>query len=85
MPRISSGHQVLIAGKSYPVVGRVAMDQFVVDLGDDRLPLGSEVVIFGDPGSGEPSAEELGATAGTINYEIVTRIGGRANRVYLDR
>ena len=85
MPRISSGHQVLIAGKSYPVVGRVAMDQFVVDLGDDRLPLGSEVVIFGNPGSGEPSAEELGATAGTINYEIVTRIGGRANRVYLDR
>lgn len=85
MPRISVGHQVLIAGKRYPVVGRVAMDQFVVDLGDDDLPLGSEVVIFGNPDSGEPSAEELSATAGTINYEIVTRIGGRANRVYLNR
>lgn len=85
MPRISLGHQVLISGTRYPVVGRVAMDQFVVDLGDNDLPLGSEVVIFGEPAKGEPSAEQLGATAGTINYEIVTRIGGRASRVYLDR
>jgi alanine racemase len=59
------------------------MDQFVVDVGDHDVSLGSEVVIFGDPAKGEPSADELGAAAGTINYEIVTRIGGRAKRVYL--
>jgi alanine racemase len=84
MPRISVGHNVLIGSKRYPVVGRVAMDQFVVDLGGDKYELGQEVVIFGDSQKGEPTAEELAATAQTVNYEIVTRIGGRAKRVYLN-
>jgi alanine racemase len=83
MPRIAVGAKVLIAGKQFEVSGRVAMDQFVVDIGDHEVSLGAEVVIFGDPAKGEPSAEDLGASAGTINYEIVTRIGGRAKRVYL--
>ena len=83
MPRIAVGAKVLIAGKQFEVSGRVAMDQFVVDIGDHEVSLGTEVVIFGDPAKGEPSAEDLGASAGTINYEIVTRIGGRAKRVYL--
>jgi alanine racemase len=83
MPRIAVGAKVLIAGKQFEISGRVAMDQFVVDVGDHEVSLGSEVVIFGDPAKGEPSADELGAAAGTINYEIVTRIGGRAKRVYL--
>lgn len=85
MPRISEGADVLIQGKRYPIVGRVAMDQFVVDVSDDEIPLGAEVVIFGDPAKGEPSAEELALSAQTVNYEIVTRIGGRANRVFLER
>ena len=85
MPRISVGHEVLISGKQYPVVGRVAMDQFVVDLGSSAPEIGTEVVVFGNPANGEPSAEALGASAGTINYEIVTRIGGRAKRSYLGR
>ena len=85
MPRISTGAEVSILGKRYPIVGRVAMDQFVVDVGDDNIPLGSDAVIFGDPAKGEPSAAELGQSAQSINYEIVTRIGGRANRVYLER
>lgn len=83
MPRIAVGAKVLIAGKQFEVSGRVAMDQFVVDIGDHEVSLGSEVVIVGDPAKGEPSADELGASASTINYEIVTRIGGRAKRVYL--
>lgn len=85
MPRISVNHEVLIAGKLYPVVGRVAMDQFVVDLGSSEPAIGTEVVIFGNPQVGEPSAQALGGSAGTINYEIITRIGGRANRSYLGR
>lgn len=83
MPRIAVGAKVLIAGKQFEISGRVAMDQFVVDVGDHAVALGDEVVIFGDPANSEPSADELGASAGTINYEIVTRIGGRAKRVYL--
>ncbi|NCW95686.1 MAG: alanine racemase [Actinobacteria bacterium] len=85
MPRVSVNHEVLIAGKLFPVVGKVAMDQFVVDLGSSEPAIGTEVVIFGNPQEGEPSAEALGESAGTINYEIVTRIGGRANRSYLGR
>jgi len=85
MPRVSLNHEVLIEGRRYPVVGRVAMDQFVVDLGSSNLSIGTEVVVFGDPERGEPTAEELAASAGTINYEIVTRIGGRAKRIYLGR
>lgn len=83
MPRIAVGAKVLIAGRQFEISGRVAMDQFVVDVADHKVELGAEVVIFGDPAKGEPSAEDLGASAGTINYEIVTRIGGRAKRVYL--
>ena len=83
MPRVSVGAMVSIAGTMFPVVGRVAMDQFVVDVGDQHVSIGQEVVIFGDPAKGEPSAEALGESAGTINYEIVTRIGGRAKRVFV--
>lgn len=83
MPRIAQSPEVLIAGQSFKVSGRIAMDQFVVDVGDHKVSIGDEVVIFGDPARGEPCAQELGESAGTINYEIVTRIGGRANRVYL--
>ncbi len=80
MPRISMGHKVLIDGQLYPIAGQIAMDQFVVDTKDQAFNAGTEVVIFGDPKLGEPSAEDLGASAQTINYEVVTRIGGRANR-----
>ena len=85
MPRISVNHEVLIAGRLYPVVGRVAMDQFVVDLGSSEPEIGEEVVIFGAADRGEPTAEQLASSAGTVNYEIVTRIGGRATRSYLGR
>ncbi|MEY2825701.1 MAG: alanine racemase [Actinomycetota bacterium] len=80
MPRISIGHKVLIDGKLFPIAGQIAMDQFVVDTKDHAFSVGTEVVIFGDPKLGEPSAEDLGASAQTINYDVVTRIGGRANR-----
>lgn len=83
MPRVAQGAKVLIAGKLFEISGRVAMDQFVVDIGDHKVELGDEVVIFGDPAKSEPSADHLGAASGSINYEIVTRIGGRAKRVYL--
>ena len=82
MPRISVGAKVAISGVQYPVVGRVAMDQFLVDVGDANVAIGDEAVIFGDGSDGEPTADELGASAGTINYEIVTRIGGRSKRVF---
>ncbi|MFM1783726.1 MAG: alanine racemase [Actinomycetota bacterium] len=80
MPRISMGHKVLIEGSLFRIAGQIAMDQFVVDTEDHAFSAGTEVVIFGDPKLGEPSAEDLGASAQTINYDVVTRIGGRASR-----
>ncbi|MET9568990.1 alanine racemase [Streptomyces virginiae] len=84
IPRHASGAgPVLVGGKIRHVAGRVAMDQFVVDLDADRARAGDEVVIFGDAERGEPSAEDWAQAAHTIAYEIVTRIGGRVPRVYL--
>jgi len=60
------------------------MDQFVVDLGGDAACVGDEVVLFGTGEAGEPTAQEWADEIGTISYEIVTRIGERIPRVYLE-
>jgi alanine racemase len=59
------------------------MDQFVVDVGDDSVNVGDRAVLFGDPSTGVPSADEWAAAADTINYELVTRIGPRVTRTYV--
>ncbi|MFE0878655.1 alanine racemase [Streptomyces smyrnaeus] len=83
LPRHASGTgPVLVAGKWRTVAGRVAMDQFVVDLGGDRAAAGDRVVLFGPGDHGEPTAEDWARAAGTISYEIVTRISSRVPRVY---
>lgn len=85
VPRHASGTgPVLIGGKWRTVAGRVAMDQFVVDLGGDEPEVGSEAVLFGPGDRGEPTAEDWAQAAGTIAYEIVTRIGTRVPRVYVN-
>ncbi|MEU3276865.1 alanine racemase [Streptomyces antibioticus] len=85
VPRHASGTgPVLIGGKWRTVAGRIAMDQFVVDLGGDEPQAGDEAVLFGPGDRGEPTAEDWAQAAGTIGYEIVTRIGGRVPRVYVN-
>ncbi|GAA4852752.1 alanine racemase [Kitasatospora terrestris] len=74
---------VQIGGKWYRVAGRVAMDQFVVDLGGDTPGVGTEVLLFGSGEHGEPTAEDWGRACGTISYEIITRIGSRVPRRYV--
>jgi alanine racemase len=74
---------VAIGGVQHPVVGRIAMDQFLVDVGAAPVAVGDDVVLFGDPATGAPSAAEWGAAAGTINYDIVTRVGARVPRRYV--
>ncbi|MDT0610192.1 alanine racemase [Streptomyces lancefieldiae] len=80
----SSTGPVLVDGKWRTVAGRIAMDQFVVDLGGDRPEPGAEAVLFGPGDRGEPTAEDWAQAAGTIAYEIVTRIGPRVPRVYVN-
>jgi alanine racemase len=73
VPRLLSGRMdVWLAGRRRPVVGRVCMDQLVVDCGDDVVRPGAEVVLFGTGERGEPTATEWANTIGTIDYEIVT-------------
>ncbi|WP_411148352.1 alanine racemase [Streptomyces sp. A30] len=85
IPRHASGSgPVLVGGKWRTVAGRVAMDQFVVDLGGDEPEPGAEAVLFGPGDRGEPTAEDWAQAAGTIAYEIVTRIGTRVPRVYVN-
>ncbi|MGB4777452.1 alanine racemase [Microbacterium sp.] len=81
VPRTASGAgPVTIGGARFQVAGRIAMDQFVVDVGDHPVRVGDEAVLFGDPTLGVPSADEWADAASTINYEIVTRIGPRVPR-----
>lgn len=84
LPRAATGAaEVAIGGKRYPIVAQVAMDQFVLDVGSDEIAVGDEVTIFGDAAFGVPSADDLAAACNTINYEIVTRMGGRFVREYV--
>lgn len=83
VPRQASGAgQVAIGGHRFRVAGRVAMDQFVVDVGNTPVAVGDDVILFGDPESGVPSATDWATAAGTINYDIVTRVGARVTRRY---
>jgi alanine racemase len=60
------------------------MDQFVVDLGiNSKAKTGDEVIVFGAGNLGEYTVDEWATAAGTINYEIVTRIGVRVPRIYV--
>ncbi len=85
LPRAAGDREsVLVAGHLRPIVGRVAMDQCVVDLGADATArAGDEVVVFGPGGRGERTADQWAESVGTIGYEIVTRISGRVPREYV--
>ncbi|NPV68775.1 MAG: alanine racemase [Anaerolineae bacterium] len=84
-PRLLSGQgAVLINGRRAPLIGRVAMDQFVVDVSEvGPVAQDDEVVLLGRQGADVISAEELARMAGTINYHIVTALLPRLPRVYI--
>jgi alanine racemase len=83
VPRQASNKgTVAINGGAFRVCGRIAMDQFVVDVGDHAVEVGDDVVLFGNAATGVPAADDWALAADTINYEIVTRIGNRVVRRY---
>ncbi len=82
-PRLLSNRgRVLIGGKSAPIVGRVCMDQFMVDITGISAKVGDCVTLMGKDGEEEITADEIAKNAGTINYEIVCGISQRVPRVY---
>jgi alanine racemase len=78
----SNSGPVSINGRTYRVCGRIAMDQFLVDVGDAPVQVGDAAILFGDAKNNVPTADDWARAADTINYEIVTRIGNRVTRTY---
>jgi alanine racemase len=84
VPRSSKGF-VAIQQRRCPVVGRVSMDQLVVDVGELPVREGDVATVFGPGDLGEPTTAEWAAWAGTIEHEIVTGIGARIRRTTVAR
>ena len=81
--RMSGKARVIVKGRKYAQVGRVCMDQFMVNAGDDDPEVGSDVILLGQDESGEQvSVEDMARWAGTIEYEIMTNISARVPRVF---
>ncbi|HEY3474506.1 MAG TPA: alanine racemase, partial [Anaerolineales bacterium] len=76
--RMTNHAQVLIRQRKYPQVGRICMDQFMVNVGDDDIHVGEEVILLGKG----ISAEDLAQWTGTNEYEVMTNISARVPRVY---
>jgi len=76
---------VVIGGKRRPMVGRVTMDQFLVDVGDDAVVTDDEVVLIGTQGDAAVSVDDWAGWLDTITYEVVSTVGPRVPRVYRGR
>lgn len=82
--RLSSRGQMLVGGQRVPIIGRICMDLTMLDVGRiENVQMGDEVVIFGRQGHETLSVDEMAASLGTINYEIVTSITARVPRIYV--
>jgi alanine racemase len=79
---LSNKTQVIIRGKKYPQVGRICMDQMMVNIEKDSAYNGDEVILIGESGGEAISAQDLANWAGTIPYEVLTNINTRVPRVY---
>jgi len=71
-----------VGGRQAPVRGVICMDQFVVELGESNAQRGDRVILFGPGDDGEPTATDWARAAGTIDYEVLTRLAGRWTRIY---
>ncbi len=81
---LSNRGSVLIRGKRYPIVGRVCMDQFMVNIEWDSAYNGDEIVLVGKQGNASVTVEEMAEWADTIPYEILTGFNNRLPRIYLE-
>ncbi len=85
VPRHASGAgPVRVAGRTFPIAGRVCMDQVVLDVADAPVQAGDEAVLFSDGSNGEPTAQDWAQAAGTISYEIVSRLSARLPRRFVE-
>lgn len=81
--RMTNQAQVIVNGRKYPQVGRICMDQFMVNVGNDEARTGDEVILLGESENERISAEDLAAWTGTNEYEVLTNISARVPRLYM--
>ena len=74
--------RVLINGKKVPVIGRICMDQMMADVTDIDVSAGDKVILIGESGGEQITAEDVAAWAGTISYEVLLNAGSRVSRIY---
>jgi alanine racemase len=84
MRAMSGEAEVIVNGRRFPVVGRICMDQVMVDIGQSSAYNGDEVVLLGEGGDAQIRIEDLAAWANTIPHEVLTSINTRVPRVYHD-
>jgi alanine racemase len=85
IPRAATGRgQVQVAGRRAPLIGRVSMDQVVIDLGSEPVQVGAQVHVFGPGGRGEPTAADWAHWCDTNEHEIYTGIGARVRRRHVN-
>ena len=77
---LSNKGEVWAAGKLRPIRGRICMDQFMIDIGDDGIQVGDAVVLLGGHA---PDADDLGKLSGTISYEVLTSVSERVEKHYI--
>ncbi len=81
---LSDKGQVLVGGRRLPIIGRICMDQFMIEVTEDLyVSLGDEVVLFGGQGTETIPVEEVAHLLNTINYEVICMVGPRIPRVYV--
>jgi alanine racemase len=81
--KLTNQGQVLIQGKRYPMVGTVTMDQTMVDIGDEPVKTGDEVIVWGESKQGTIEVSEVAEKIGTIPYEVTCGVSRRVPRIYV--
>jgi Alr-MurF fusion protein len=83
--RLSGVGEVLVEGRRAPIVGRISMDQMQVDVTDiPGVSAGAEVLLYGTHNGHTLRPEQVAEKAGTIPYELLTRVGARVHRIYVE-
>ncbi len=82
--KMSNKSSVILRSKKYPVIGRISMDQIVVNIEQDSAYNGDEIILMGSDGKNSITCEDLAGWADTIPYEILTNINTRVPRIYIE-
>jgi alanine racemase len=83
--QLSGTGQVLVEGRTAPIIGRISMDQMQIDLTDiPDASIGAEVLLYGTHNGHTLRPEQVSQMAGTIPYELLTRLGERVHRIYIE-